>query len=70
MCFYLSRLLIKYGASLSCIVILNFSSISENEDDGIVAFRECIWVLADRVGVLSRQRLELLDRHSKAEAKI
>ncbi|XP_027176776.1 autophagy-related protein 11 [Coffea eugenioides] len=44
------------------------NSISENEDDGTVDFRECIRVLADKVGVLSRQRLDLLDRYSKAEA--
>ncbi|KAL2936473.1 Autophagy-related protein 11 [Bienertia sinuspersici] len=36
--------------------------------DGTVEFRACIRVLADRVGILSRQRSELLDRYSKAEA--
>ncbi|KAL8488662.1 hypothetical protein ACS0TY_024357 [Phlomoides rotata] len=41
---------------------------SENDDDGTAEFRECIRVLADKVGVLSRQRAELLERHSKAEA--
>ncbi|KAL3535159.1 hypothetical protein ACH5RR_003620 [Cinchona calisaya] len=46
------------------------NSTSENEDDGTMEFRECIRVLADRVGFLSRQRGELLDRYSKAESKI
>ncbi|KAL2936444.1 Autophagy-related protein 11 [Bienertia sinuspersici] len=44
------------------------SSASDGEDDGTVEFRACIRVLADRVGILSRQRSELLDRYSKAEA--
>lgn len=45
-----------------------FSVANENDDDGTAEFRECIRVLADKVGVLSRQRVELLDRHSKGEA--
>uniref|UniRef100_A0A803M8Z5 Autophagy-related protein 11 n=1 Tax=Chenopodium quinoa TaxID=63459 RepID=A0A803M8Z5_CHEQI len=44
------------------------SSASDGEDDGNVEFRACIRVLADKVGILSRQRAELLDRYSKAEA--
>lgn len=48
--------------------MLIFSSIHENEDDGIVEFRQCIRTLADKVGILSRQRAELLDRSSKLEA--
>ncbi|KAL6555186.1 hypothetical protein OROGR_006444 [Orobanche gracilis] len=40
----------------------------ESEDDGTAELRECLGVLADKVGLLSRQRAELLDRHSKAEA--
>ncbi|CAA0821108.1 Unknown protein [Striga hermonthica] len=39
-----------------------------SEDDGTTEFRECLLMLADKVGVLSRQRAELLDRHSKTEA--
>lgn len=46
----------------------HFSSTSDGEDDGNVEFRTCIRVLADKVGILSRQRAELLDRYSKAEA--
>ena len=44
------------------------SSASDVEDDGTAEFRTCIRVLADKVGILSRQRTELLDRSSKAEA--
>ncbi|CAO2841603.1 unnamed protein product [Amaranthus hypochondriacus] len=44
------------------------SSASDVEDDGTAEFRQCIRVLADKVGILSRQRTELLDRSSKAEA--
>ncbi|KAA8535422.1 hypothetical protein F0562_030437 [Nyssa sinensis] len=42
--------------------------INDNEDDGTVGFRECIRVLADKVGVLSRHCAELLERYSNAEA--
>ena len=45
-----------------------FSSVNENEDDFTADFRSCVRVLADRVGILSRQRAELLERCSKAEA--
>lgn len=51
---------------IKCLQI--FSVANENDDDGTAEFRECIRVLADKVGVLSRQRAELLDRHSKVEA--
>ncbi|CAK9172054.1 unnamed protein product [Ilex paraguariensis] len=44
------------------------NSINDNEDDGTAEFCECIRVLADKVGVLSRQRAELLDRYPKVEA--
>ncbi|RVW21874.1 Autophagy-related protein 11 [Vitis vinifera] len=47
---------------------LQYGSIHDNEDDGIVEFRQCIRTLADKVGILSRQRAELLDRSSKFEA--
>ncbi|GAB4853637.1 hypothetical protein Ancab_017828 [Ancistrocladus abbreviatus] len=44
------------------------NSANEKEDDGAAEFHACIKVLADRVGILSRQRAELLDKYSKAEA--
>ncbi|GER39508.1 hypothetical protein STAS_16125 [Striga asiatica] len=44
------------------------SAANESEDDGTAEFRECLRVLAEKVGALSRQRAELLDRQSKAEA--
>ncbi|KAF5776530.1 putative Ubiquitin-like domain superfamily [Helianthus annuus] len=37
-------------------------------DDGINEFRECVRVLAEKVGVLTRQRAELIDRYTKTEA--
>lgn len=50
------------------VLLLFVSSASDAEDDGTVEFRACIKVLAEKVGILSRQRTELLDRYSKAEA--
>ncbi|KAK1366886.1 Autophagy-related protein 11 [Heracleum sosnowskyi] len=44
------------------------NSAGGKEDDGTTKLRECIHVLAGRVGDLSRHRADLLDRHSKAEA--
>ncbi|KAL0359892.1 UNVERIFIED_CONTAM: Autophagy-related protein 11 [Sesamum angustifolium] len=46
----------------------SLGSSNENEDDSTAEFRECVRVLADKFSVLSRQRAELLDRYSKAEA--
>ncbi|KZV15668.1 myosin-2 heavy chain-like [Dorcoceras hygrometricum] len=43
-------------------------SSNKSDDDSTAEFRECIRVLADKVGVLSRQRVELVDRYSKTEA--
>lgn len=46
------------------------SSVADDlEDDGTAEFRACIKVqLADKVAILSRQCIELLDRSSKANA--
>lgn len=43
------------------------NSTNDNGDDGTGELRECIRVLAEKVGVMSRHRAELLDRYSKAE---
>ncbi|KAH7834013.1 hypothetical protein Vadar_011920 [Vaccinium darrowii] len=48
-------------------VIPSFRSTNDNE--GNTEFRECIRLLADKVGVLSRHREELLDRYRKLEAE-
>lgn len=45
-----------------------FSSTNEKEEDGAAEFRECIRVLADKVGALSRHRAELADKCSKFDA--
>ncbi|KAK4392697.1 Autophagy-related protein 11 [Sesamum angolense] len=44
------------------------SSANENDDDSAAEFCEFVRILADKVAILSRQRAELLDRYSKAEA--
>ncbi|KAL8096211.1 autophagy-related protein 11 isoform X2 [Apium graveolens] len=44
------------------------NSAGDKEDDGTIKLRECIYVLADRVGDLSRHRADVLDRHTKVEA--
>ncbi|KAL2227980.1 autophagy-related protein 11 [Sesamum indicum] len=44
------------------------SSANENDDDSTAEFCEFVRILADKVAILSRQRAELLDRYSKAEA--
>ncbi|KAL4589931.1 hypothetical protein LXL04_002843 [Taraxacum kok-saghyz] len=41
---------------------------SANDDDGSAEFRECVRGLAEKVGVLTRQRAELIDRYTKAES--
>ncbi|KAL8502401.1 hypothetical protein ACS0TY_021523 [Phlomoides rotata] len=43
------------------------SLASESDDEGCAEFRECIQILADKVGLLSRQHTQLLERSSKAE---
>ncbi|KAI3524285.1 hypothetical protein L1887_02938 [Cichorium endivia] len=44
------------------------TSANDNTDDATAEFRECVRVLAEKVGVLTRQRAELIDRYTKAEA--
>ncbi|KAM3269926.1 autophagy-related protein 11 [Capsicum chacoense] len=44
------------------------NSTNEKEEDGAAEFRECIRVLADKVGALSRHRAELADKCSKFDA--
>ncbi|KAK9275847.1 hypothetical protein L1049_023120 [Liquidambar formosana] len=44
------------------------NSMNDNEDDGTAEFRQCIRVLAEKVGFLSRHRAELLDKYPKVEA--
>ncbi|KAK4481654.1 hypothetical protein RD792_012561 [Penstemon davidsonii] len=57
-----------FADSLRALAVSLASSANESDDDSTIEFHECIRVLADKVGVLSRQRSELLDRYSKAEA--
>jgi len=59
---------VGFAESLRSLANSLANSGNDKEDDGAAEFRECIRVLADKVGVLSRHRAELLDRYSKAEA--
>ncbi|KAI3446710.1 hypothetical protein Pfo_003375 [Paulownia fortunei] len=57
-----------FADSLRALAQSLVRSANDSDDDSTAEFRECIRILADKVGVLSRQRAELLDRCSKAEA--
>lgn len=57
-----------FAESLRTLAQSLANSTSDLEDEGATEFRECIRVLADKVGVLSRHRAELIERYSKAEA--
>ncbi|KAK6151556.1 hypothetical protein DH2020_014191 [Rehmannia glutinosa] len=57
-----------FADSLRALAQSLASSANDSDDDVTAESRECIRIVADKVGVLSRQRAELLDRYSKAEA--
>ncbi|PSS08361.1 Autophagy-related protein [Actinidia chinensis var. chinensis] len=57
-----------FAESLRALAQSLANSASDSEDDGSAEFRECVRVLADKVGLLSRHRAELHERYSKAEA--
>ncbi|THG02835.1 hypothetical protein TEA_027830 [Camellia sinensis var. sinensis] len=57
-----------FADSLRALAQSLANSVNDSEDDGTAEFRECIRVFADKVGVLSRHRAEVLERYSKAEA--
>ncbi|XP_022937559.1 autophagy-related protein 11 [Cucurbita moschata] len=44
------------------------NSVSDNENDGTNEFRQCIWAIAERVGILVKEREELLEKYPKLEA--
>nr|XP_043625256.1 autophagy-related protein 11-like [Erigeron canadensis] len=46
------------------------NSANENGDDGTSDFREFVRVLAEKVGILTRRRAELMDRYTKKEAEL
>ncbi|XP_071742165.1 autophagy-related protein 11 isoform X2 [Rutidosis leptorrhynchoides] len=56
-----------FSESLRSLAQSLANSANENGDDGTAEFRECVRVLAEKVGVLTRQRSELIDRYTKAE---
>ncbi|KAL6012202.1 hypothetical protein ACLOJK_002680 [Asimina triloba] len=58
-----------FADSLRSLALSLASSHNDNEDDGTAEFRACIRVLADKVGLLSRHRAELLDRCTRSEGE-
>ncbi|PIN06097.1 hypothetical protein CDL12_21363 [Handroanthus impetiginosus] len=64
----LSAGMANFADSLRALAQSLTSSADESDDESTAEFRECLRVLADKVSVLSRQRAELLERYSKAEA--
>ncbi|GAA0150167.1 scaffold/adaptor protein [Lithospermum erythrorhizon] len=56
--------------SLNGLTLSLATCTNEMEEDGSVEFRECVRVLAEKVGTLSRNRAELLERFSKAEKEL
>ncbi|KAG9156750.1 hypothetical protein Leryth_020923 [Lithospermum erythrorhizon] len=59
------------GLAESLRALAQSLAASTNEmEDGAAEFRECVHVLAEKVGILSRNRAELLERFSKAEKEL
>ncbi|KAK1414030.1 hypothetical protein QVD17_29768 [Tagetes erecta] len=58
---------VGFAESLRTLAQSLANSANDNGDDGINEFRDCVRVLAEKVGVLTRQRAELIDRYTKAE---
>ncbi|KAG8069997.1 hypothetical protein GUJ93_ZPchr0006g45974 [Zizania palustris] len=46
---------------------LSLASVKKDEGDSTIQFQQCIKILADKVGFLSRQSSELLERYSRIE---
>lgn len=57
-----------FAESLRALAQSLANSANDSDDDGTSELRECIRILAEKVGVLSRHRSELVERYSKAEA--
>lgn len=60
----------SFADTLRSLSLSLASSVGEDEDDCAVVFRLSVGVLSDKVGLLSRQRSELLERCSRAEAAL
>ncbi|XP_076942307.1 autophagy-related protein 11-like [Bidens hawaiensis] len=59
----------SFADSLQSLAQSLTNSANDNGDDGTATeLRECVHVLAKRVGILVRHRAELIDRYTKAEA--
>ncbi|XP_076897492.1 autophagy-related protein 11-like [Bidens hawaiensis] len=59
---------VGFADSLRALAQSLANSVNDNGDDGISEFRECVRVLAEKVGVLTSQRAELIERYKKTEA--
>ncbi|VFQ61293.1 unnamed protein product [Cuscuta campestris] len=57
-----------FAESLCALSLSLANSINEKEEDSTAEFRECVRVLAEKVGALSKSRSELQERCSNAEA--
>ncbi|XP_076893016.1 autophagy-related protein 11-like isoform X2 [Bidens hawaiensis] len=58
---------VGFADSLRALAQSLANSANDKGDDGISEFRECVRVLAEKVGVLTSQRAELIERYKKAE---
>ncbi|PWA58761.1 Autophagy-related protein 11 [Artemisia annua] len=57
-----------FADSLNSLAQSLTNSANENGDDGTAEVRECVRVLAKKVGILARHRAELMERNDKFEA--
>ncbi|XP_047043781.1 autophagy-related protein 11-like [Lolium rigidum] len=57
-----------FADSLRSLALSLASSVKKDEADSTIQFQQCIKILADKVGFLSRQSDELVERYSRMEA--
>ncbi|KAL5699046.1 hypothetical protein ACHQM5_030000 [Ranunculus cassubicifolius] len=57
----------SFSESLRALAFSLTNSATENDQDGTAEFRECIRVLSEKVGFLTRQRAEFLEKSTNAE---
>ncbi|RYR30384.1 hypothetical protein Ahy_B01g055159 [Arachis hypogaea] len=67
-CVYSPGAVAGFADSLRILAQSLANSANDKDDDDIAEFRNCIRVLADKVGFLSRHREELLEKYTRIEA--
>ncbi|OIW19473.1 hypothetical protein TanjilG_09493 [Lupinus angustifolius] len=67
-CVYSPSGVAGFADSLCILAQSLANSADDKDDDDIAEFRKCICVLADKVGLLSRHRKELLEEYIRMEA--